>query len=452
MKYMSTRGGVRGLSFKDAVMMGLADDGGLLIPESLPDVRSRIDSWRGLGYIAFAKQVLRLFVDDIEPAILDRLVEQAYATFAEKDVVRLVEAGDVSVLELFHGPTLAFKDVALQLLGGLFAHILDERGGHLNIIGATSGDTGSAAIAGVSGRSGVDIFILFPLGRVSPLQELQMTTVPDANVHCIAVEGSFDDCQSIVKTVFGDLDFKQAHALGAVNSVNWARVLAQVVYYGYASLKFAQPPSFCVPTGNFGNVFAGYVASRIGFPIHRLVLATNENDILARFFASGDYARGAVCYTHSPAMDIQVASNFERYLFYVLGEDPSRVRAFMAAFADTGHASIGRTPDDPLFEATAVSNADTERAIRDVHARSGYIADPHTAVGLMAASRYPQLRPMVCIGTAHPAKFPEVVDAVLHPGAAVHPALEALRRKPARRTVLPADVAAIKAFIAAEGR
>lgn len=447
MKYMSTRGGVRGIPFKDAVMMGLADDGGLLVPESLPDVGKRLADWRGLGYTDFAKALLPLFIDDIDSRTLDRLIDEAYATFSEKDVVRFVEAGDVSVLELFHGPTLAFKDVALQLLGGLFAHILAERGGHLNIIGATSGDTGSAAIAGVMGRPGVDIFILFPLGRVSPLQELQMTTVPDANVHCIAIEGSFDDCQSIVKTIFGDLAFKQGYSLGAVNSVNWARVLAQVVYYGYASLRFSEPPSFCVPTGNFGNVFAGYVASRMGFPIRKLVLATNENDILARFFHSGEYTRGEVRQTHSPAMDIQVASNFERYLFYWFGGNPQKVSDFMDVFSRTGRASVGRIPDDPLIVATAVSNRETEEAIRSVHDRCGYVADPHTAVGLMAASRHPELRPMVCVGTAHPAKFPEVVDAVLKPGSAVHPALERLRGRPARRTILPADVEAVKAFV-----
>ncbi len=452
MKYMSTRGNVRGIPFKDAVMMGLADDGGLLVPEVLPDVRDQLEAWRGLGYIDFAKALLSYFIEDITPATLDRLIDDAYASFSEKDVVRLVEVGDVSVLELFHGPTLAFKDVALQLLGGLFTHILEERGGHLNIVGATSGDTGSAAIAGVRGRAGIDIFILFPLGRVSTLQELQMTTVPDANVHCVAIEGSFDDCQSIVKTVFGDLEFKQAYSLGAVNSVNWARVLAQVVYYGYTSLKFDEAPAFCVPTGNFGNVFAGYVASRMGFPIQKLVLATNENDILARFFNSGEYTRGEVRFTHSPAMDIQVASNFERYLFYWFGEDPAKVRAFMDDFSRTGKASIGRRPEDPLFLATAVTNGDTEQAIRVVRKQTAYVADPHTSVGLMAASRHPTLRPMVCIGTAHPAKFPEVVDAVLEPGSAVHPVLEALRGKSARRTVLPADVAVVKGFIRDRGR
>ena len=452
MRYMSTRGGIRGVSFQDAVMMGLADDGGLLIPETIPDVRPMLDSWRGLGYTAFAKALLGLFIDDIPPATLSRLIDEAYRSFTEPDVVRLEPVGDVSVLELFHGPTLAFKDIALQLLGGLFAHILGHRGGHLNILGATSGDTGSAAIAGVQGRPNVDIFILFPLGRVSPLQELQMTTVADENVHCVAIEGSFDDCQAIVKTIFNDLDFKRSHALGAVNSVNWARVLAQVVYYGYTSLQYPQAPAFTVPTGNFGNVFAGYLASRMGFPIRRLVLATNENDILARFFSTGEYARGEVRYTHSPAMDIQVASNFERYLFYLFNEDPQRVRSFIETFQSTGRVSIGAPPQDPVLEATAVTNQQTEEAIQLAFQRHGYVADPHTAVGLSAAARFPALRPMVCVGTAHPAKFPEVVDAVLKPGSAVHPDLEKLKGRPVRRTVLPADAEAVKALLRGRGR
>ncbi len=439
------------MSFQDAVMMGLADDGGLLIPEVLPDVSPRLAAWRGLTYTEFAKQLLALFVDDVEPAVLSRLVDEAYSSFSEPDVVRFVPVGDLTVLELFHGPTLAFKDVALQLLGGLFAHVLAARGGHLNILGATSGDTGSAAIAGVQGRPNVDIFILYPLGRVSPLQELQMTTVPDANVHCLAIEGSFDDCQSIVKTIFGDLEFKHAHSLGAVNSVNWARVLAQVVYYGYASLRSGEAPAFAVPTGNFGNVFAGYLASRMGFPIRKLLLATNENDILARFFATGEYARSEVRFTHSPAMDIQVASNFERYLFYLFDQDPVRVTAFIQRFQSEGHASIGAPPNDPLIASTAVSNKDTETAIRETFAESAYVADPHTAIGLSAARRFPGYRPMICIGTAHPAKFPEVVDAVLQPGTAVHPELEKLRGREVRKTVLPADVDAVKAVVRTRG-
>lgn len=447
MKYCSTRGGVSGVSFKDAVIMGLAEDGGLLVPESLPDLGPFLTSWRSMRFTELAEAILAHFADDIPAQDLHGLVQRAYATFDIPEVVKLQAVGDTHVLELFHGPTLAFKDVALQLLGQIFDYVLAERGEHLNILGATSGDTGSAAIAGVRGRDNIDIFILYPLGRVSALQELQMTTVADANVHCLAIEGSFDDCQNIVKTIFADLPFKHRYHLGAVNSVNWARVLAQIVYYAYASLRFDAPVNFCVPTGNFGNVFAGYLAKRLGFPIGKLIVATNENDILARFFATGEYARGDVRFTHTPAMDIQVASNFERYLYYYFGEDATRVRRFMDDFSKHGRAALDSAPSDDIVESTSVSNDDTARAIGTVFAENGYVADPHTAVGLAAARRFAGLQPMVCIATAEPAKFPEVVDAAVGREVATHPRLAALVGKPSRRSELPADVDAVKAFV-----
>ncbi len=447
MKYCSTRGGVSGVSFKDAVIMGLAEDGGLLVPESLPDLTPFLPSWRSMSFTELAEAILAHFADDIPAADLHGLVERAYETFDIPEVVRLQEVGDTHVLELFHGPTLAFKDVALQLLGQIFDYVLAQRGEHLNILGATSGDTGSAAIAGVRGRDNIDIFILYPLGRVSALQELQMTTVADANVHCLAIEGSFDDCQNIVKTIFADLPFKHRYHLGAVNSVNWARVLAQIVYYAYASLRFDAPVNFCVPTGNFGNVFAGYLAKRLGFPIGKLIVATNENDILARFFATGEYARGDVRFTHTPAMDIQVASNFERYLYYYFGEDAAKVRRFMEDFGNHGRAALDGAPADGIVESTSVSNDDTAGAIGTVFAESGYVADPHTAVGLAAARRFAALQPMVCIATAEPAKFPEVVDAAVGREVATHPRLAALVGQPSRRSELPANVDAVKAFV-----
>ncbi len=379
MKYCSTRGGVQGLSFVDSLLMGLAPDGGLLVPETLPDVSDRLADWRELGFVELAQEVIALFVDDIERETLDALIADAYSTFSHEDVVGIEMLGDVTLVELFHGPTLAFKDVALQLLGRLFKHVLAERGERLNILGATSGDTGSAAIAGVRGQDNIDIFVLYPEGKVSNLQELQMTTVPDENVHCVAVKGSFDDCQTLMKNVFGDLGFKAQHQLGAVNSVNWARVMAQIVYYGYASLRAESPPAFCVPTGNFGNVFAAYLARRMGFPIGRLLVATNANDILARFFATGEYARGEVHFTLSPAMDIQIASNFERFLFYHFDKDADRLAAFMREFAETGHASIGAPPGDDEFLATSVDTDETLAAIRKVHEEFGYVLDPHTA-------------------------------------------------------------------------
>ncbi|MEM6707909.1 MAG: threonine synthase [Pseudomonadota bacterium] len=450
MRYISTRGETPAQTFQEAVLTGLAPDGGLLIPEHIPRVSEHLDAWSQLDFIGLAQEIVALFAPDIERVTLDALVRSAYESFDHPDVVGLVPVGDVHVLELFHGPTLAFKDIALQLLGRLFRHILDERGERLNIIGATSGDTGSAAIAGVRGQPNIDIFVMFPKGRVSPLQQLQMTSVPDTNVYCLEVDGSFDDCQSMLKQTFGDLEFKRRFALGAVNSVNWARVLAQVIYYAYASLRLGRerPVSFAVPTGNFGNVFAGYVARRMGLPIDRLIVATNENDILARFFASGRYRRDDVRFTVTPAMDIQVASNFERYLYFHLDRDPALLRRFMQDFAETGDAALDRAPPIADFEATAVAAEDTLRAITKTYEQHRYVADPHTAVGIAAAARVPRSGPTVCVATAHPAKFPESVDSALGAPLARHPRLEALRGLPQRLDPLAAKVDALKHYVA----
>ena len=451
MRYCSTRGGVEGLSFSDSLLMGLASDGGLLVPETLPDVSDRLDDWRGLDFVSLAQEVIALFADDIPRETLNRLVSEAYATFSHPEVIGWAELDDVRVMELFHGPTLAFKDVALQLLGRLFEYVLAQRGEHLNILGATSGDTGSAAIAGVRGQSNIDIFIMYPNNKVSPLQELQMTTVADENVHCIAVEGSFDDCQSLMKEIFGDLAFKQKFHLGAVNSVNWARVMAQIVYYGYASLKTAQSPAFCVPTGNFGNVFAAYLARAMGFPIDKLVIATNENDILARFFATGEYARGDVHFTLSPAMDIQVASNFERFLYYYFDKDTESLLRFMTTFAETGHADIGGPPALDEFAATAVDTEQTLQAVRDVYQRFGYTLDPHSAVGYAASRVFaPEMSaPLVCVATAHPAKFPDAVKRAVPQADPRHPILDALVDLSQHKQVIPADIEAVKGLIRA---
>ena len=446
MRYVSTRGTTDALKFQDAVLTGLAPDGGLLVPAHIPDISDSLDELAGLNFTALAKAVLSRFIDDIPATDLGQLVDAAYRSFDDPEVVRLAYAGNIPVLELFHGPTLAFKDVALQLLGQLFDYILNRRDQRLNILGATSGDTGSAAIAGVRGRPAIDIFVMYPHGRVSQLQERQMTTVTDPNVHCIAVQGSFDDCQRLMKRVFGDLDFKARYALGAINSVNWARVLAQIVYYGYASLKIPGPVSFCVPTGNFGNVFAGYLAKRMGFPIHRLIVATNENDILSVFFRTGLYRRGRVRFTISPSMDIQVASNLERFLYYHLGEDAAALQAFMDTFEETGAARI-EPPGDDVFLAAAVDTPNTMTAIREVYAQTGYIADPHTAVGLAAASRLEVGGTIACLATAHAAKFPEAVDKAIGKPVARHPTLDALQDKPTRRTVIPADIDAVRGLL-----
>ena len=462
MRYLSTRGQTEPMAFKDAVLTGLAPDGGLLLPESIPNFAPRLHELAKASYVELAEAIFRAFADDIDDADLHRLVRDSYATFDVPDVVARRSLGGVHILELFHGPTLAFKDVALQFLGRLFEHVLGERGQRLNILGATSGDTGSAAIAGVRGQDNIDIFVMYPQGRISPLQELQMVTVPDANVHCLAVDGSFDDCQRLMKTLFADLAVKQELALGAVNSVNWARILAQIVYYAHTSLALAEtgaPVSFCVPTGNFGNVFAGYLARSMGFPVGELIVATNANDILARFFATGVYQRGTVHQTPSPAMDIQVSSNFERYLYYRFEGDTAALRAAMGTFTQDGTVDLGMLGMGEAFHATAVTNEDTLATMRRVYETHEYVLDPHTAVGVAAAERFQaagqHAGAMVCLATAHPAKFPAAVGEALEglaTDAAVHGRLTGLEQLPRRSVPLPADLGAVEAYIRTHAR
>lgn len=452
MKYKSTRGGVSGLAFKDAVIMGLADDGGLLVPESIPNISADLPSFAGLTYQQLATEILSRFIDDIPKDELSVLIEKSYATFDADLVTPLVKVGNLHILELFHGPTLAFKDVALQFLGNVFELILKERNSRVKILGATSGDTGSAAIAGIRGKENIDIYIMFPEGKTSPLQERQMTSVLDSNVHNIGIEGSFDDCQSIMKTIFSDLEFKERHQLAAVNSVNWTRVMAQIVYFFSAYFQLGAPKEFdvTVPTGNFGNIFAGYMAKNMGLPIRRLVLATNANDILARFFQTGIYERRDVNFTYSPAMDIQVASNFERYLYYTLGQDGAKVSEFMNRFLSTGKAELRFNTEqfDPGFVAGAVSNEETLETIRRVNEQSHYVLDPHTAVGVnIAEQQLDEQVPMVCLATAHPAKFEDVMEQAGL--TATHPTLNALRELPTRKQILSADVSQVKAAIEA---
>ncbi len=456
-QYISTRGRTDPLGFEEAALEGLAPDGGLLIPDRIPDVRGKLPGWASLSYPELAVEVLRPFVG-LPDDVLRDLVVRSYATFDHPEVAPVVRAGPVWILELFHGPTLAFKDVALQFLSNLFARALAERGAYLNILGATSGDTGSAAIHGVAGRERINIFIMHPKGRTSPLQERQMTSVLDANVHNIALEGTFDDCQNIMKSIFRDLDFKRRHALGAINSVNWSRVLSQIVYFFYAGLKVlaqtgAERVSFAVPTGNFGDILAGWYAARMGLPVDQLVLATNENDILARFFQTGTYSAGRVVPTISPSMDIQVASNFERYLFYKAGGDPAVLEGLMQDFARTGSLRLPGHEEgsvDPLFAAGVGDTASTLAAIRRYHAEHGYLLDPHTAVGVHVAE--PLRRegvPMICLATAHPAKFPQAIRDATGLDLAHHPRLDALRDVPTRCDTLPNDEAAVRAYVAA---
>ena len=434
MKYISTRGGMAPLGFQDAVMTGLAPDGGLILPEKLPEVGSLLEEWAELSYTELAFEVIRLFATDIPEADLAELISDSYATFDTPEVAPLVEVGDFQILELFHGPTLAFKDVALQFLGNLFGYILEQRGGKLNILGATSGDTGSAAIHGVRGKANINIFVMHPEGRTSPLQEKQMTSVLDENVFNLAVDGTFDDCQNIMKSIFSDVAFKEKHSLGSVNSVNWARVLAQMVYYFYATFRTlektgAKAVQFSVPTGNFGDILAGYLAQKMGLPIQKLILATNENDILSRFFNSGIYGRTEVVPTLSPSMDIQVASNFERYLYYKVGEDTQKLTDLMAHFQEKGSLAVELNADgevDSLFGAGRGDSEATLATIKKYYEKYDYVLDPHTAVGVYVAEKFQSLEvPTVCLATAHPAKFTQaIVDAI---GQEVHhPILDVL--------------------------
>lgn len=458
MKYISTRGNIEPIAFKDAVMMGLATDGGLLLPQSIPELSPHtLESWRSLTYQELAFKIISLFATDIPEDDLTRLITRSYASFDNKEITPVVRENGVYILELFHGPTLAFKDVALQLLGNLFEYLLKERGERMNIVGATSGDTGSAAIYGVRGKENINIFILHPHLKTSPVQALQMTTVLDANVHNIAAKGTFDDCQNIVKALFNDLPFKEKHSLGAVNSINWARVLAQVVYYFYAWFRVTDAGGadivFAVPTGNFGDIFAGYVAKRMGLPINKLLLATNENNILTRFINGGDYSLGNVVQTVSPSMDIQVASNFERYLYYLFDENPARVREAFALFARTGRmefstAEMARVQD--IFISRSVNEAETLETIAQFHRETGYLLDPHTAVGVKAAREcvHGGATP-VCLATAHPAKFGEAVQKATGIAPPFPAALAGIDRLPTRCEVLDAELDSIKSFIEA---
>jgi len=454
MNYVSTRGGIVPVGFADAVMMGLATDGGLLVPAEVPRVDAEtLRHWAGMRFQDLAHAVIAPYIgDEIPGEDLRTLIERSYASFSHPEVTPVVNAGGLQVLELFHGPTAAFKDVALQLLGNLFEYLLKRDGGRLNIVGATSGDTGSAAIYGVRGKDRIHCFILHPQRLLSHVQERQMTPVLDANVHNIAIRGTFDDGQRIVKALFNDLGFKSEYHLGAVNSINWARILAQTVYFFYAwgRVSGGDPDrriSFSVPTGNFGDVFAGHLARRMGLPVDRLLIATNRNDILTRFVHTGQYAAGEVYQTLSPAMDIQLASNFERYLYFLHDQDPAAVRALLDDLTRTGRLTV---TDDRLaqvradFDAAAVSDPETLEQIRETYEHSGYILCPHTAVGVRAARG---LANVVCLATAHPAKFVEAVREAIGREPPPPPSLQGLMEKETRCAELDATTEAVEAHI-----
>ena len=457
MKYVSTRGEAPSLGFCDALLAGLARDGGLYVPESWPTLTKReIRALRGKSYQEIAFAILTPFVDgEIADDKFRAMIDEAYATFRHPAVTPLVQTGPNSfVLELFHGTTLAFKDVAMQLLARLMDHVLAERGERATIVGATSGDTGGAAIDAFAGRERTDIFILFPEGKVSPVQQRQMTTSTASNVHALAIKGNFDDCQSLVKEMFNDTAFRDGVALSGVNSINWGRIMAQVVYYFTTAIALGGPDrkiSFTVPTGNFGDIFAGYVAKKMGLPIDKLVVATNDNDILARTLKTGRYEMRAVKATTSPSMDIQISSNFERLLFEAYDRDASKVRAAMESLKQSGAFEIEEPALKAIrreFRAGRATEKDVAGTIKSVLAETGYLLDPHSAIGVFVAAKHEKPgSPMVTLATAHPAKFPAAVKSACGIDPALPTWLADLMVREERFDILEAELKIVEKFI-----
>lgn len=456
-KYISTRGNAPKLAFDDVLLTGLARDGGLYLPESWPQFSTaQLSEMKAMSYVDLAVTVMLPFVEEvISRDDLHKIVSDTYDAFDTDDVAPLVKLGkNEYVLELFHGPTLAFKDYALQFLGRMFDHVLTKRNTKLTIAGATSGDTGSAAIEACRDRDNIEIFILHPSGKVSDVQRRQMTTVLSNNVHNIALAGNFDDCQSTVKALFADEAFRDEVNLGAVNSINWSRIMAQIVYYFWAGLKAGAPETsvaFSVPTGNFGNVFAGYAAKQMGLPISQFVIGSNANDILIRFIETGRMQSKGVFATTSPSMDIQISSNFERFMFELMGRDSSALNNAMQEFKETGHFSVTDAFMDRLKEIMDGERFDddgTAKLIGDVYKEHGYLLDTHSAIGIGAARarRRDQDVPMICLATAHPAKFPDAVKAAsgVHPELPNH--LSDLYEREEKYTEL-ADGDAVKGYI-----
>ena len=451
-RYVSTRGRAPALGFCDTLLAGLATDGGLYVPERWPTLPAPTP---GEPYARVAAAVVSAFAgDELELDLLERLCAEAYASFRHPAVCPLVQLdADEWLLELFHGPTLAFKDLALQLVGRLFDHVLTLRDERITVLVATSGDTGSAAISGLASCSRADVVVLYPEGRVSDVQRRQMTTVDKPNVHAVAVAGTFDDCQAIVKQLFGDAAFRERVGLAAANSINWARVAAQVAYYVWATSALGDRPlTFAVPTGNFGNVLAGWVARSCGVPLERLVIGSNANDILPRLITSGQMEMRGVVPTLSPSMDIQVSSNLERLLFELYDRDPERTTSELAGFAATGSLALdgnALASLRDLFEASSLDDGATLAAMRAEYERSGTLLDPHTAVGLAAGRARTRGRstPLVALATAHPAKFPEAVERATGVSPALPPALADLMERPERSESVRADVDAVRRLV-----
>ena len=449
MKYISTRGEAPSVSFTEAVATGLAPDAGLYLPETLPNISDKLSEWETLGYADLCFEFLKLFAKDIPEETLRGICLNAYESFTDPAIAPLKTLSEnLHVLELFHGPTLAFKDFALQVLGNLYEEQVRRTGHPITVLGATSGDTGSAAIHGLLGREGMTIFILFPDGRISPLQERQMACTSAPNVFPIAIQGTFDDGQLALKEIFANQEFRKKHGLSAINSINLARILAQSVYYihGWLRLPEAQRENcvFVVPTGNFGNVFAGYLACKMGLPISGLRVATNQNDILHRFFTTGDYSLGEVHPSHAPSMDIQVASNFERFLWFHENGDSQRVQEIMKVFKETGSVHFDNFASG-IFSSSRTNDEEIVSIIRDIHQKYGYTVDPHTACGFKNLD--PE-RPHVVLSTAHPAKFPDTVIQATGEEP-ISETLEALKSKEIVKYPLEGSLAAIQEFIEA---
>jgi threonine synthase len=447
MRYRSTRGGAQPVSFTEAVAQGLAPDGGLYLPEEFPDLSPYIKPWTNLSYSELCFEFFKHFATDLDDADLKQAVDSAYSSFSHAEIAPLIRLNDhLQVLELFHGPTLAFKDFALQLLGNLYELQIKRTGQKLCILGATSGDTGAAAISGLLGKSGVEVFILYPNGKVSPLQERQMTCTGASNVYPVAIEGTFDDAQRTVKELFGDNEFSSAVGLSAVNSINLARILAQSVYYLYAWLKLEKKKreitEFVVPTGNFGNVFAGWLLTKMGIPVGGFRVATNQNDVMHRLFASGQYELTSVYPSLAPSMDIQIASNFERLLFYFLNGNTERVCEVMQSFRTNGRYSFEQF-DIPGFSSSCTTDADIPKIIQKVYKQYSYLVDPHTAC---AFNDLDEKKHSVILATAHPAKFPSVFsDAGME--CPTSPVLEALLDQQPLKYRVGVDSNSIKVFI-----
>lgn len=466
--YCSTRGKQNGLRFEEVVLGGLASDGGLFVPESIPQFTiQEIENMRRMSYVDLSFQVISRFIspDDIPHDKLHDILARSFATFRTSEVTPCRKFNNYWILELFHGPTFAFKDVALQFLGNIFEHFLVQGNiqKSITILGATSGDTGSAAIHGLRGKKNVNCFILYPRGKVTEIQEKQMITIPDENVHCVNIEGDFDDCQAIVKAAFADVSFRNEVKLGAINSINWARVLAQITYYFYAWLRVTDPISatasandkvnFAVPTGNFGDILAGYYAKQMGLPVGRLVVCTNENDVLHRFLRDGVYSKKPATLTIAPSMDISVSSNFERYLFYLADKNASKLAGWMREFEKTGELTLS---NDLLqlarteFASHPSSETDITTAMKSVWDSENYLVCPHTATAVEAV-RVLGMPPnnTVCLATAHPAKFEEAVSKALQGEVSPpRPAeLELLFSLKTRTSALPNSLLAVQKFM-----